>query len=316
MSRPRLLMLRPLGLGDLLTGIPAMRAAARAFPDHEHLLAAPAILAPLAMMSGAIDRVIDVQPLQPLPPSCHDADVAIDLHGRGPASQRILLAAHPSRLIAFANPDVPQTAGFPRWREREHEVVRWCRLLSESGIHADPADLDLPHPRTVPPAIAKGAAIVHPGAAYPARRWPAERWAEVASALAPNVIITGGRSEIALAMQVASQARLPVARVLAGKTDLAELAAIVAAARVVISGDTGIAHLATAMRTPSVVLFGPTSPARWGPPPDRPWHRVIWKGREDNPNAMQPDAGLLAISVDEVLDAIAPYREARHAVRA
>ncbi len=316
MTRPRLLMLRPLGLGDLLTAVPAMRAAARAFPEHEHLLAGPAVLAPLALMSGAIDHVIDVRPLEPLPGACHNAAVAIDLHGRGPASQRILLAAHPSRLIAFANSDVPQTAGFPRWREGEHEVARWCRLLSENGIPTASGDLDLPVPMIDPPAIASGAAIVHPGAAYPARRWPAERWAEVAAALAPNVVITGGASEAALAMRVASRAGIPAERVLAGKTDLAQLAAVVASARVVISGDTGIAHLATAMRTPSVVLFGPTSPARWGPPPDRPWHRVIWKGREGNPNAMQPDAGLLAITVEEVLDAVAPYREAGHAVRA
>lgn len=316
MSRPRLLMLRPLGLGDLLTAVPAMRAAARAFPEQDHLLAAPHVLTPLAMMSGAVDQVIDVQPLQPLPSACQNADVAIDLHGRGPASQRILLAAHPSRLIAFANPDVPETVGFPAWRDDEHEVARWCRLLSESGIPADPSDLDLQVPELETPSFARGAAIVHPGAAYPARRWPAERWTTLAASLRPNVVITGGPSETALAMQVASMAGVPRERVLAGRTNLAELAAVVAAARVVISGDTGIAHLATAMRTRSVVLFGPTSPARWGPPPDRPWHRVIWKGREGNPNAMQPDPGLLEISVDEVLDAIARYREAAHAVPA
>lgn len=316
MSRPRLLMLRPLGLGDLLTAVPAMRAAARAFPNHRHQLAAPAGLAPLATMSGAVDQVIDVQPLEPLPPACDDADLAIDLHGRGPASQRILLAAHPARLIAFANPDVAETIGFPRWREDEHEVVRWCRMLSESGIPADPNDLDLPVPTIEPPSVARGAAIVHPGAGYPARRWPADRWASVAGSLGPNVVITGGPSEIGLAMRVASLAEIPRDRVLAGDTDLARLAAVVASARVVISGDTGVAHLATAMGTPSVVLFGPTSPARWGPPASRPWHCVIWKGREGDPNAMQPDPGLLAITVDDVLDAVAPYREARHALRA
>ncbi len=66
---------------------------------------------------------------------------------------------------------------------------------------------------------------------------------------------------------------------LAGRTDLVELAAAVAAAGRVVCGDTGVAHLATALGTPSVVLFGPTSPARWGPPADRPQHRVLWAGR-------------------------------------
>src|SRR5205814_2621169 len=59
MSRLRVVVLRPLGLGDLLTGIPAMRAIARGFPDHERVLAAPAPLAPLAMLSGAVDHVSD-----------------------------------------------------------------------------------------------------------------------------------------------------------------------------------------------------------------------------------------------------------------
>jgi uncharacterized protein YjbJ (UPF0337 family) len=55
---------------------------------------------------------------------------------------------------------------------------------------------------------------------------------------------------------------------------------------------------------PSVVLFGPTPPAEWGPPPDRPWHRALWAGRRGDPHAKAPDAGLLAISVEDVLAAL------------
>jgi len=85
----------------------------------------------------------------------------------------------------------------------------------------------------------------------------------------------------------------------------------------VVSGDTGIAHLATAYRRPSVVLFGPVPPRRWGPPPDRPYHRAIWHGtraeRGDDPGpAVHP--ALLKIRVDEVL-AEAEQAE-RHAVAA
>lgn len=314
MTRATLLLLRPLGLGDLLTAVPAIRAAARAFPNHEHLLAAPASLAPLALHSGAVDRVIDVLPLHPLPAECHHADVVIDLHGRGPASQRLLLATRPRRLIAFTNPEVPETEGFPQWRDDEHEVRRWCRMLIESGIPADPDDLDLEPPPMVASSITRDAVVIHPGAAFPARRWPAQRWAAIAAALAPNVIITGSAAERDLAVKVADAAGIEPDHVMAGRTDLIELAAIVSAARLVVSADTGIAHLATALRTPSVVLFGPTPPARWGPPPNRSRHRAIWKGHEGNPNAMQPDPGLLAIGVPEVLEAIETL--SRDAVRA
>jgi hypothetical protein len=46
--------LRALGLGDLLTGVPALRALADAFPGHPVLLACPAALAPMARISGAV----------------------------------------------------------------------------------------------------------------------------------------------------------------------------------------------------------------------------------------------------------------------
>jgi ADP-heptose:LPS heptosyltransferase len=111
------------------------------------------------------------------------------------------------------------------------------------------------------------------------------------------VVVTGTEQDLA-----AEVARRSGARVLA--TTLAELAGVVAHARLVVSGDTGIAHLATAYGTPSVVLFGPVPPSRWGPPAGRAYHRPIWHGthaeRGDSPG---PDVhpALLAIGVQEVL---------------
>lgn len=83
--------------------------------------------------------------------------------------------------------------------------------------------------------------------------------------------------------------------------DLEDLARIVAAARAIVCGDTGMAHIATALRTPSVVLFGPTSPRYWGPPANRPHHRVLWRGILGDPHAPYVDPGLASITVEEVL---------------
>jgi ADP-heptose:LPS heptosyltransferase len=299
-SRPLLVVYRALGLGDLLTAVPALRALATAFPEHRRVLAAPRALAGLATLTDAVDEVVDCAPLAPLPHRLHGADVAVNLHGRGPQSHEVLLAAGPRRLIAFGPPPRPV------WRSGEHEVARWCRLLVESGIPADPADLAIAVPGLPAPAAAVGATLVHPGAASAARRWPPERWAEVAlaeRAAGRRVAITGSATERPLAHRIASAAGLPGEAVLAGRTDLLELTAAVAAAARVACGDTGIAHLATALGIPSVVLFGPTPPAEWGPPRDGR-HVALWVGRRGDPHADEPDPGLLGIRVTDVVGAL------------
>jgi ADP-heptose:LPS heptosyltransferase len=92
--------------------------------------------------------------------------------------------------------------------------------------------------------------------------------------------------------------------VLAGRTSLLGLARVVAAAGRVVSGDTGIAHLAVAVGTPSVTLFGPVPPSLWGPPPCRPQHLPLWRGGVGDPHGDSPDAGLLRVQVDDVLEAL------------
>jgi len=317
-ATPPVVVLRALGLGDLLTAVPALRALADAFPRHPRLLAVPTALAPLARCAGAVDEVVPAGGLdQPLSRLLHGAGLAVNLHGRGPESHNLLLAAEPRRLLAFAHPAVPASSQGPRWRADEHEVARWCRLLEESGIATDPRRLDIDLPPGPLPHGAREATLVHPGAASPARRWPAERFAAVARAEASAgrpVVVTGGPDEVALAHEVAARASLPLGAVHAGQNGVLALGRLVAAADRVVCGDTGVAHLATALGTPSVVLFGPTSPALWGPPADRPWHRALWAGGSGDPHGQLPDPGLLAIAADQVLEALddlpaAPARE-------
>jgi ADP-heptose:LPS heptosyltransferase len=116
-----------------------------------------------------------------------------------------------------------------------------------------------------------------------------------------SVVITGSAPEFRRCRFIAKAAHLSIDAVLAGQSDLADLACIVAAARAIICGDTGVAHMATALRTPSVVLFGPTSPQYWGPPQGRHYHSVIWRGTLGDPHAPFVDPGLASITVDEVV---------------
>jgi ADP-heptose:LPS heptosyltransferase len=311
-DRPRALALRALGLGDLLAGVPALRAVRRALPEHELSLAAPAVLQPLVELVEAVDRLVPSGELQPVPWSGPPPEVAVDLHGNGPASKEVLAALAPGDLVAFAGPGGPSSAGAlvpgPAWDPEEHERVRWCRLVAWAwGGDHDPDDVRLRRPDL--PPTRPGAVVVHPGAASGSRRWWPERFAEVAAALAADgheVLVTGSGSERPLAVAVAARAGLDPSAVLAGTTDLRELAALVADAGLVVCGDTGAAHLASAYATPSVVLFGPTPPHRWGPPLGGP-HTVLWHPAPGDPagdpHGTSIDPALARVGVPEVIAA-------------
>lgn len=309
----RVLVLRALGVGDLLTAVPALRALRRAFPAAATVLAAPAALRELVALTGAVDQLLPTGGLGELCWSGAGPAMAVNLHGSGPQSIADLVATGPGILLTHRHPDVPDVPG-PDWPGEAHEVHRWCDLLEHAGIPADPAELGLAEPEV--PSPAPGAVVVHPGAAAPARRWPAERFAWVASALRAaghRVVLTGSAAERSLAAGVARAAGLAGSAVLAGRTGLSELAALVARASLVLCGDTGVAHLATAYGTPSVLLFGPTPPQRWGPlrPGDR--HHTLWSGECGDPHGRRPDPGLLRLGVDEVLAATTAQLERHHA---
>jgi ADP-heptose:LPS heptosyltransferase len=303
-GRPVALVLRALGVGDLLVAVPALRALRRAFPQHRIVLAAPGPLAELAALSGAVDAVQPTAGIHDLrAPAGGPPELAVNLHGAGPQSHRALDATGPARRIGFG--------GQPGWdgptyaqalAADPHERELWCAMLARHAVPADPLDL-----RLDPPERAERTVVVHPGAGFGAKRWPVPRFAAVAATLdgPVPVVVTGSAGERARAELVAAAAGLPGDRVLAGRTSLRELCALVAGAGLVICGDTGIAHLAAAFATPSVVLFGPVGPRRWGPPPGP--HRVLEHPelRRGDPFADDPDPALLAVQVDEVLDAAA-----------
>ena len=315
-TEPTVLVLRALGLGDALTGVPALRGLRRRFGGRRLVLAADGPPAALLQTCGVVDAVVPTQGLDGEPPGLrlaavvgigHTRHVAVNLHGRGPASHRLLLAGHPSTLLCFANRHA-WAAGGPRWDPAEHEVLRWCRLVEYAGGRCHPCDLRLSTPTArAPMAGVEGYVVVHPGAASGSRRWPAARWARVARWLADRgrrVVLTGGPDERALAAAVAADAGLAPSASLAGRLSLPELCVLVASAALVCCGDTGVAHLATAYGTPSVRLFGPTPPTAWGPLSDPGRHAVLWHGNgSGDPHGQWPDPALLRIGEAEVVTA-------------
>lgn len=110
--------------------------------------------------------------------------------------------------------------------------------------------------------------VINPGANWLSKRWPVEGFARLADDLINKykvkVAITGAQKDLQLANKIASLMKnKPL--ILAGKTTLKQLGAVLKKASLVISNDTGPLHIAVSQETATIALFGPTSKDITGP---------------------------------------------------
>ncbi len=109
--------------------------------------------------------------------------------------------------------------------------------------------------------------LVAPGAASEKKRWPVEHFREVIRTLAlrtgKKIFLIGSRDERPIAEAVARE--MPGAvRVLCGSMTLAETAALISRAALVIANDSAIMHLGFELGIPTVGVFGPTDHEKYG----------------------------------------------------
>jgi heptosyltransferase I len=145
--------------------------------------------------------------------------------------------------------------------------------------------------------------LINPGAGWGAKRWPAERYADVARALLNRgfkVFVNAGPGELELAKIVMQRTGGGVTPLLCS---LEQLISVTRRISLAIAGDTGPLHLACALGRPVVGIYGPTDPSRNGPfgtpfkvlrSPD---------SRRDHSRRDAPEAGLLTITPEQVLQA-------------
>lgn len=104
------------------------------------------------------------------------------------------------------------------------------------------------------------------------RRWPTANFAELALRLArelpgARIALIGSRGERDYTGEVLAQVAEPLPRAanLAGRFDIAELAALLERAALFVGNDSGPMHVAAALGTPTVGLFGPETPIMYEP---------------------------------------------------
>ncbi len=298
-------------LGDVLMTTPALRALKQSRPSRRlTLLTSPAAaaLAPLVpeiddcivydapWMKATAPRV-DSRPefaiLERLRQGRFDAAILFTVFSQNPLPAALLcmLADIPHRLAHCRENPYQLLTDWVREPEPEqfirHEVRRQLDLVAEINCHTTDERLSL----SIPVEAARRVGVIlrelgltrdrpwiliHPGASAPSRRYPPERFAQAAKLLAGDhdlpIVFSGSESERELIDGIRAAVCAP-SYTLAGCLNLAELAALVAQAPVLITNNTGPAHIAAAVGTPVVDLYAQTNPQH------TPWqvrHRLLY----------------------------------------
>lgn len=322
----RVAVFRALQLGDMLCAIPALRAL-RAFLPRARitLIGLPWAASFVERYSHLVDDFLafpgypgnpeSEAPLEAMLDSLREAqsrrfDVAIQLHGSGETSNRLVRLMGAQRVTGFG-PSPP----FLRWPTAQPEIHRYLSLMAFLGVPLQGTHLEMPLSESdilEGEAIANenglragGYVVVHPGARLRSRRWPVERFAEVAARLAHEgwpVVVTGSAAERDLTGLVVEA--VPGAIDLTGATSLGSLAVLLQRSALLVCNDTGVVHVASAVGARSAIVASGSDVARWAPL-DATRQPVLWHDRPCRPCAHEacPTQHECArgVSVDSVL---------------
>ena len=286
----KVLFIQLSALGDTILAIPTIRAVRHAFPNAEFtVLASPTNLNYLAHCPY-IDKRIPFQTLNPqlLRQLRHEGfDWAIDLEHWPRLSALLAYVSRAPMRIGFRTTRQARhflfTTSVPH-RAGRHEVRNFLDIATRLGcptlefgleVWYGESEREWVHQTLERAEVSRELPlfVLHPEAGRrdePRRRWPLERYIALADTLVgrygAQIVLTGAPTEVETSQEIAARMKHP-ALVLAGQTDVNQLAALFAAATLVVSGNCGPMHLAAAANAPVIGLHGPTNFAQWGP-----WH--------------------------------------------
>jgi len=301
---PRLLLVKLADLGDAVIVSTALNATRETLPEFEVDLLLGSAGAPLYVGDARVRRVHSfdrrlIEGCRVLSPLSLYAWGRLLWALRRERYEVVILAHHLTTLLGalklasaalatgatvragldngrgwFLNRRVPDR-GFGVKREGEY----WTELVSavagresrtSPSLAIQPAALRsaralLEAERATRPLIALHHGL---GGWIPSRGWTVEGFAQVAALLhertGGTVLLVGGPEEREAAQAVGGLSGVHTV-VLAGRTDVPTLVALLSLCDVFVGTDTGVMHVAAAVGVPVVSLWGPTNEAAWGP---------------------------------------------------
>jgi heptosyltransferase-2 len=292
MRNMKILIRAPNWIGDCVMAGPAVTSLKNNFPQAEIWIAARDWVAGLF---NYFEGVSGILPLPSSTPGIKGLKGAAGLREKDRFDAGLLLTNSFHSALLFARAKIPQRWGYRtdgrglfltrsvRRRSRDvpaHHVTYYLDLLDGLGFKTLPPRLSLPRPQQETALMrerlsrkgwdeAVPLVLLNPGAQYgPSKRWPAERFRAVARRITGErdvfLAISGSAADIPLAEEIAEGLN-PKPVILAGKTSLEELLAVIGLTRLFVTNDSGPMHIANALGTPLVALFGPTDHRATGP---------------------------------------------------
>lgn len=279
-------------IGDAVMTIPAMRELRCLFPEAEITLYTRAWAEGMFRDADFIDKIVEIPNSDvSFRNTVGEAkrirskryDIAVLFPNSFESAAVVRLAGIPRRFgyardgrgILLSDPLRP-----PNWRNERHQVYYYLNIAAEierrligteTSSRLDPdCSLSVSEMRRVNAAeLLEDAGVDGPLIAFgagstnsKAKRWGEERFAELGQRFRDEagacVILLGSKSEADVSGRVASLCGADLID-LTGKTDLAEVTALLSQVDLFVSNDMGLAHIAAAVGTKTIVIFGPTN---------------------------------------------------------
>lgn len=319
-----LLVVRLSSLGDLVHTLPAVAALRASFPNARIDWVVDQKWWPLVNLFEGVDEVIAfrrsasgvmacIRRLRQGRYSC-----AVDFQGLY-RSALLTWGSGAARRVGFDRTEAREPGASWFYSERVAPAGRHVAELNISlAVHAGAqAQPEMQFPLRVPEREAGEAReklaregvgdymVVSPGGGWASKCWMPDRYGALCAELWRR---HGLRALVNVSPRQAELARSVIAaagpaRPLVVSPSLPELAALLAAARLVVGGDTGPLHLAAAEGARVVALFGPTDPARNGPLPRGTVVRNVSAEETTYKRGKSYSPSMLSLTVEQVLEA-------------
>lgn len=316
-----ILLIRPGGIGDAVLLVPAIQALKEKFPDARITVLAERRNSAVFKLCPVVDKILLYDRPSELLRAVLDAyDVTIDTEQWHRLSAVVARMTHAPVLIGYATNERSRLFSHRiQYSHEEYEAVSFLNLIAPLNVQsAFVTKRFLVVPEISAAAVSEHLAdlgsssfvTIFPGASIPERRWGTDRFRKVAERISVSglkVVVVGGKEDQSQGEAIVSDG---LGLNLAGRTSLAETAAVIDKSALLVSGDSGVLHIAVGLGKPTVSLFGPGRAKKWAPRGDR--HIVINKELSCSPcttfgttPACPINARCMSdITVDEVVNAV------------